>query len=473
MWPLRLVVGGIVLLFILAMTSGFASADLSPLNRSNRVATNPNFPDGLVQDAARASGRSFDEKPEFADDAVPKQLANKTSRVPERSGFGFDDESRFSDGNSSMRFGQTNFPIEFSNVRFDVSENEMRGWTQMTQLAAENFGDSGMDDKYLRNTLIFARPKGMHLFKGQSDYNKRKRKLTTVTNPEFNRVWFLQRSTTVINAATASNFQFEDNQTFGPALCTMNDQNTAVRIKVIEKFNTALIDHRDKSKFTNATFVMIEAVDAYGRVSKIRKPVPIQQLSPWHGKHWGYGTVLCKGGGEMAQVFPGWPIYVPDWLDTHFSAKVEIVSATYSFMPTFGAEIFYHLLLRTVEGQATKSNSKLIHITCLEKSKAIRSLPPRVSVDKWLPHERKCHIRRRRTSNSIILHCGGRRYGKYFTLYHYEAINLVNIHRAHEIYRQEGGTGSIKTGQALRKPNKMDELLSAKSRLYDVVLVQE
>eukprot|EP00920_Eleutheroschizon_duboscqi_P022185 GHVT01053545.1.p2 GENE.GHVT01053545.1~~GHVT01053545.1.p2 ORF type:complete len:110 (+),score=5.66 GHVT01053545.1:846-1175(+) len=104
---------------------------------------------------------------------------------------------------------------------------------------------------------------------------------------------------------------------------------------------------------------------------------------------------------------------------------------------------------------------------------AKRTLPTSLSVERWMPHERKCHIRRRRTSNSIILHCGGRRYGKYFTLYHYEAINLVNIHRAHEIYRQEGGTGSIKTGQALRKPNKMDELLSAKSRLYDVVLVQE
>eukprot|EP00920_Eleutheroschizon_duboscqi_P022186 GHVT01053546.1.p1 GENE.GHVT01053546.1~~GHVT01053546.1.p1 ORF type:complete len:256 (+),score=23.49 GHVT01053546.1:469-1236(+) len=252
MWPLRLVVGGIVLLFTLAMTSGFASAALSPLNRNNRVATNPNFSDDLVQDAARTSGPSFDDEPEFADDAVPKQLPNKslkvpersgpsfddepefaddavpkqlpnkTSKVPERSGPSFDDEPSFSDENSSMRFGQMNFPMEGGNVRFDVSQNEMREWRQITQLAVENFGDSGMDGRSFRDTLIFARPKGMRLFKGQSDYNKRKRKLTTVANPEFNSFWFLQRPTTVMNAATASNFQFEDNQTFGPALCTMS-----------------------------------------------------------------------------------------------------------------------------------------------------------------------------------------------------------------------------------------------------------
>eukprot|EP00920_Eleutheroschizon_duboscqi_P022160 GHVT01053517.1.p3 GENE.GHVT01053517.1~~GHVT01053517.1.p3 ORF type:complete len:108 (+),score=14.93 GHVT01053517.1:2072-2395(+) len=88
---------------------------------------------------------------------------------------------------------------------------------------------------------------------------------------------------------------------------------------------------------------------------------------------------------------------------------------------------------------------------------------------------------------------------------------LENIHRAHEIYRQELGKGGEKTGLALlgagavatqmaidgnsiialsvaaiaavlvmgatlwkkRKLNKMDELLSADSLLYDVVLVQE
>eukprot|EP00920_Eleutheroschizon_duboscqi_P022172 GHVT01053531.1.p1 GENE.GHVT01053531.1~~GHVT01053531.1.p1 ORF type:complete len:254 (+),score=8.87 GHVT01053531.1:629-1390(+) len=253
----------------------------------------------------------------------------------------------------------------------------------------------------------------------------------------------------------------------------MNDQNTAVRIKVTERFNSALIDHRDNSKFTIAKFVRLEAVDAYGRVSKIRKPVPIQQFNSCYDIHWTEGTVVCKGGGKMAQIFPGWPVYVPDWLDTQFSAKVEIVSATHSYMPTFGWEMFYHLILRTVEGQATKSNSKLIHITCMSSPRAIKRLPTSVSVDKWLPHERKCHIRRRRTSNSIILHCGGMRYGKHFTLYHLEAINLENIHRLHEKYRQEERTGSVKTEQALRKLNKMDELLSAKFLLYDVVLVQE
>eukprot|EP00920_Eleutheroschizon_duboscqi_P022176 GHVT01053535.1.p1 GENE.GHVT01053535.1~~GHVT01053535.1.p1 ORF type:complete len:537 (+),score=22.28 GHVT01053535.1:557-2167(+) len=510
-----------VMLLLPVMTTGFVASDSAHSNSQKLSvhevqtgdesgATTPDISNDLGQDRVDIPGPNFDDGPNFVDDAVPNQLAGTTSIVSAGSGPSFNDEPSFSDQGDPLITVDVNLPLDYYGSRFDVSQKEMLQWKEISTQAVQSFGEGGKNGTSYTDTLIFARPRGMTLFNGQSDFDKRKSTLTSVANPEFTSLWFLQRTTTVVKSASASTFQFMHGHALAPALCPMDVRRQAVRVEVTDWFNATVVDHRDDSKVTISRFALLKAVDAYGRVTKIKKPVPIQQFSPWYGKDWTKGTVVCKSRGEMAQVLPGWPVYVPDFLDTYFSANVEIVSVTTALMPTFGNIEFYHLILRTVKGQATKSKSKLVHITCINSAFSEYELPTDFHTIKTSSRRRKCQLKRRRSTKTITLKCGGLKYGKIFTINHLDVIDLENIHRAHKEFRNQLASPNKITGRDIfelgghtavlamqtespilagivlvavaagfvysvyrrKKMKKISETLAVESLLYDVVLMQ-